>query len=61
MFPKLMHSCVGYKLVKILLNFGLSPKIWQDHEDWSPDVFDLFSYLGDKQQDPSKKNRLNIS
>ncbi len=32
MFQELMHSWVGYKLVKVLLNFGLSPKIWQDLE-----------------------------
>jgi hypothetical protein len=49
MFQELMDSWVGYELVKVLLNFGLSPKIWQDLEDWSPDLFNLFSYLGDKQ------------
>ncbi len=42
MFQELMHSWVRYKLVKVLLNFGLSPKIWQDLEDWSPDLFNLF-------------------
>jgi hypothetical protein len=52
MFQELMHSWVGYKLVKKLLNFGLSPKIWQDLKDWSPDLFNLFFYLGDKQRDP---------
>jgi hypothetical protein len=52
-----MHSWVGYKLVKVLLNFRLSPKVWQDLEDWSPDLFNLFSYLGDKQWDPSKKEQ----
>jgi hypothetical protein len=46
MYQELMHSWVGYELVKVLLNFGLSPKIWQDLEDWSPDLFSLFSYLG---------------
>jgi hypothetical protein len=55
MFQELMHSWVGYKLVKVLLAFGLSPKNWDDLESWSPDLFNLFSYLGDKQQDPSKK------
>jgi hypothetical protein len=49
MFQELMHSWVGYKLVKVLLAFGLSPKIWDDLESWSPDLFNLFSYLGDKQ------------
>ena len=55
MFQELMHSWVWYKLVKVLLTFGLSPKIWEDLESWSPDLFNLFSYLGDKQWDPSKK------
>jgi hypothetical protein len=41
MFQELMHSWVGYKLVKVLLNFGLSPKIWQDLDDWSPDLYEL--------------------
>jgi hypothetical protein len=45
------------KLVKVLLAFGLSPKIRDDLESWSLDVFNLFSYLGDKQRDPSKKER----
>jgi hypothetical protein len=57
MFQELMHSWVGYELVlvKVLLTFGLSPKIWEDLESWSLDLFNLFSYLGDKQWDPSKK------
>ncbi len=57
MFQELMHSWVGCKIVKVLLTFGLSPKIWEDLESWSPDLFNLFSYLGDKQWDPSKKER----
>jgi hypothetical protein len=55
LFHELMHSWVGYELVQVLLNFGLSPKIQQDLEDWSLDLFNLFSYLGNKQRDPSKK------
>jgi hypothetical protein len=57
MIQELMHSWVGYELVKVLFAFGLSPKIWDDLESWSPDLFNLFSYLGDKQRDPSKKER----
>jgi hypothetical protein len=57
MFQELMHYWVGCKLVKVLLAFGLSPKIRDDLESWSPDLFNLFSYLGDKQWDPSKKER----
>ena len=51
MFQELMHSWVGYELVKVLLTFGLSPKVREDLKDWSPDLFQLFSYLGDKQWD----------
>jgi hypothetical protein len=61
MFQELMHSWVRYKLVKVLLSFGLSPEIWYDLESWSPDLFNLFSYLGEKQRDPSKKNVLKNS
>ncbi len=55
MFQELMHSWIWYELVKVLLTFGLSPKIREDLESWSPDLFNLFSYLGNKQRDPSKK------
>ncbi len=54
MFQESMHSWVGYVLVKVLLTFGLSPKFWEDLESWSPDLFNLFSYLGDKQREPLK-------
>ncbi len=54
-FQELMHSWVGYKLVKVLLIFGLSPKICNDLENWSPDLFHLFSYMSDKQRDQKKK------
>jgi hypothetical protein len=37
MFQELMHSWVGYKVVKVLLTFGLSPKNREDLESWSPD------------------------
>ena len=45
MFQQLIHSWVGYKHVKVLLNFGLSPKIWQDLEDWSPELFKIIDCL----------------
>jgi hypothetical protein len=54
---ELMHSWVGYELVTVLLIFGLTPKIRKDVKDWSLDLFHLFSYLGDKQRDPSKKEQ----
>ncbi len=55
MFQELMHSWVGYKLVKVLLIFGLDPKICDDLEDWSPDIFNLFSYMDDKKRSTSKE------
>jgi hypothetical protein len=53
-FQDLMHSWVGYKLVKVLLIFGLTPKICDDLEDWSPDLFNLFSYMGSEKWDTKK-------
>jgi hypothetical protein len=60
MFQELMHSWVGYKLVKVLLNFGLGLKIWQDLEDWSLDLFNLFSGLGNKQRVLQKKEHAEL-
>ena len=54
LFEHLMHSWVGYELVKVLLKYGLSPKLWSDLNKWSPELFELFSYFGEKQRDPSK-------
>jgi hypothetical protein len=34
MFQELMHLWVGYKLVKVLLAFGLSPKVREYLKDW---------------------------
>jgi hypothetical protein len=59
-FQELMHSWVGYELVKVLLIFGLSPKIHDDLEDWSPDLFNLFSYMGNKKWN-TKKKKLIVS
>ena len=55
LFAHILHSWVGYELVKVLLAFGLSPKLRDDLNDWSLDLFNVFSYLGDKQRDSSKK------
>jgi hypothetical protein len=51
-----MHSWVGYELVQVLLSFGLSPKLRDDLNNFSPDLFILFSYFEDKQWDSSKKD-----
>jgi hypothetical protein len=55
MFQELMHSWVGYKLIKVLLIFGLNPKIRDDLEDWSLDLFNLFSYMGDRKRSTKKE------
>ena len=55
MFQDLMHSWVGYELVKVLLIFGLTPKICDDLEDWSPDLFNVFTYMGNKKRDTNKE------
>ena len=56
-YQELMHLWVAYELVKVLLNFGLTPKNCEYLNNWSPDLYCLFSYLGAKQQDASKKER----
>ena len=48
-FHELIQSWVGYKLVKVLLSFGLTPTIREELEEWSPDLFHVFSYMGDKK------------
>jgi hypothetical protein len=54
-FQELMYSWVGYGLVKVLLIFGLSPKICNDLENQSLDLFHLFSFMGNKQTDTKKE------
>jgi hypothetical protein len=55
LFQDLMHSWVGYELIKVLLIFGLTPKIRDDLEDWSPDLFNVFTYMGNKKRDTNKE------
>jgi hypothetical protein len=50
-----MNSWVGYELCQVLLAFGLSPKLQDALNDFSPDLFTLMSYFWKKQQDSSKK------
>jgi len=54
-FAHIMHSWVGFELCWVLLAFGLSPKLQDDLNDFSPDLFILFPYFGEKQRDSSKK------
>jgi hypothetical protein len=51
LFEHLMHSWVGYELVRFYSNM---PKLWSDLNEWLPDLYQLFSYFGEKQRDPSK-------
>ena len=55
LFAHFMHSWVGFELVQVFKAFGLSPKLRNDLNNFSPDLFILFSYFGEKQQDSSKK------
>jgi hypothetical protein len=57
MFQELMHSWVGYKLVKVLLTFGLRAKIWEDLESWSPDLVNLFFLPWRQTMGPLKNKR----
>jgi hypothetical protein len=54
LFQDMMHSWVGYELVKVLLVFGLTPTIGQDLKEWSPDLFHVFTYMADKTRSAHK-------
>ena len=62
MFEHIIHSWVGYELVKVLLKYGLSPGVRSDLNDWSHDLSELFAYFSEKQRDPTKRptTQLNI-
>ncbi len=45
-FHEFMQSWVGYKLVKVLVTFGLQPNALNDSlKTWSPELHDVFSYM----------------
>ena len=48
MFEHIIHSWVGYELVKVLLKYGPSPNVRSDLNKWSEDLFELFAYFGEK-------------
>jgi hypothetical protein len=54
-FKDLMHSWIGYELVKVLLIFGLTPKVRDDLDDWSPDLFNFFPTWAKKNGIQKKK------
>ena len=49
MYEHIIHSWVGYELVKVLLKYGLSPNVRSDLKDWSEDLYELFAYFDEKQ------------
>ena len=53
-----MHSWIGYEIVRVLLTFGLSPKLRDNLEKWSPDLYNIFTYLGNQQGDSSKNDEI---
>jgi hypothetical protein len=48
------------ELDKVLLSFGLTPKICDDLEEWSPDLFSVFTYMGDKKRETNKEEAERI-
>jgi len=48
-FQDFIQSWVGFELVKVLNVFGLQPKIRDDLEAWSPDLFATFTYLCNRE------------
>ena len=48
-FQYFIQSWVGFELVKVLNVFGLQPKIRDDLEAWSPDLFATFTYLCNRE------------
>jgi hypothetical protein len=50
-FHEFMQSWVGYKLVKVLVTFGLQPNALNDSlKTWSPDLHDIFLYMVTKNE-----------
>ncbi len=50
-FHEFMQSWVGYKLMKVLVTFGLQPNALNDLlKTWSPDLHDVFSYMLQKNE-----------
>ena len=48
-FQDFIQSWVGFELVKLLNVFGLQPKIRDNLEAWSPDLFATFTYLCNRE------------
>ena len=61
MFEHIIHSWVGYELVKVLLKYGLSPSVQSDLNNWSHDLYELFAYFGEKTRDSEKRPTTQIN
>ena len=61
LFEHFMHSWVGYEIVKILLKYVLTPKIWTDLHEWSPQLHELFSHFEVKQRNTSDRTTARLS
>jgi hypothetical protein len=49
MFHEFIQSWVGYELVKVFRAYGLQPRSQHPKlKQWSPDLFDIFTYLENK-------------
>jgi hypothetical protein len=61
-FQDFIQSWVGFELVKVLNVFGLQPKIRDDLEAWSPDLFATFTYLCNREasNDQHKKTAFKM-
>jgi hypothetical protein len=57
MFHELIHSWVGYELVKVLVTFGLQPmglqptRLNSSLKDWFQDLYIIFTYTQTKNLD----------
>jgi hypothetical protein len=52
LFHEFIQSWVGYKLVKVLVTFGLQPTTLKSNlKDWSKDLHNIFTYMQTKNPD----------
>jgi hypothetical protein len=60
MFHEFIQSWVGYLLVKVFRAYGLQPRsLHPKLKQWSPDLFDVFTYLENKFAS-NKKQQNNV-
>jgi hypothetical protein len=61
LFEHIIHSWIGYELVKVILKYGLNPGVQSNLHEWSQDLSQLFSYFGEKTRDPTKRPDTQIN